>query len=124
MAPITGTPTEGPTTYSTSCPDGSSTDEGEGYQTSSLDTFNGGCSNFGRANAGGGFSNITFGESICGTTVSNCVDNGGIFRISDRDRDWYYFKVSMNTTVSVRLTTDFDAYLGSSLLATEKGLRR
>ena len=89
----------------TSCPDGSSTDEGEVCRTSTSgpDTFNGGCSGGGNS----GFSNITFGESICGTVSNYEVPILG----NVADTDWYYFEVSTNTTVSVRLTTDFDAQL-------------
>ena len=88
-----------PTTF---CPVGSS-DEGEICRDSLPDAFNGGCG--GPDNSG--FTDIAFGESICGT-VSNWVDNtfGNV-----ADYDWYYFKVSVDTTVSVRLTTDFDAIL-------------
>ena len=89
----------------TSCPDGSSTDEGEGCRTSGPDTFNGGCSYTGPYAGSSGFTDIAFGESICGT-ISNYVDNG-----NKRDRDWYYFNVSTDTTVSGRLTTDFGAVL-------------
>ena len=100
-APITSSvPTLAPTTF---CPVGS-TDEGEECRTSRPDTFNGGCSEFGNGVIVG-FTNITFGESVCGT-VSNYVDN-----VNRRDSDWYYFKVSEDTTVSVKLTTDFDAQL-------------
>ena len=93
----TTTSTTTTTTMST-CPDGSSTDEGEGCRTSQPDTFNGGCSS-----GGSGFTNITFGESVCGTV-------GRQFGIV-ADSDWYYFEVSTETTVSVRLTTDFSAVL-------------
>ena len=88
----------------TSCPDGLSTDEGEECRTSTSgpDDFNGGC-----IGDGSGFSNIALGESICGT-ISNYEDSQGNL---PRDYDWYYFKVSTNTTVSVILTTDFDAVL-------------
>jgi len=96
----------------TSCPDGSSTDEGEECRTSNPDTFNGGCGGFPGSS---GFTNIAFGESVCGT-VSKYVYNGEFGIVSDIDTDWYDFKVSEDTTVSVsvRLTTDFDAslYLG------------
>ena len=91
-----------PTTF---CPVGS-TDEGEECRTSFPDTFNGGC------NAFRDFTNIAFGESVCGT-VSNWVENRvrPVRILLLRDSDNYYFKVSEDTTVSVRVTTDFDAFL-------------
>jgi len=95
---------------SSSSDDSSCTDEGEGCQTSFPDTYNGGCGGNGPYGFNSGFTNITFGESICGTI--------SIYESEESfDFDFYYFKVSEDTTVSVRLTTDFDAYLALARLS-------
>ena len=68
--------------------------------------LSGGCADTPPYVGNSGFSNITFGESICGTT-SVWVESGFLFY----DVDNYYFNMSTDTTVSVRLTTDFLADL-------------
>ena len=87
------------------CPVGF-TDEGEECRTSTSgpDTFNGGCADTPPYVGNSGFSNITFGESICGTVSTWDAKFGD-------DQDWYKFEVSTDTTVDLLLTTDFGAVL-------------
>ena len=88
----------------------------EACRSENPDTFNGGCPLFLEGPLGpfeflgnSGFSDIAFGETICGTTSTfptselNPFDRSGLF---ERDFDWYKFTLDKPGFISITLTSN------------------